>query len=238
MNHLEEVKKYWNTRSEGYRLQIEKELREGQDEVYLPTFRKLPVGSTVLDVGCGPGYFTYLLTALGHHVTAFDYSEEMLRQAKEFVFSLTQKTPAFLRGDAQKLPFPSETFDAVVSRNLLWNLDAPEAAYAEWMRVLRPGGKLFVYDGNHYSHLYSPDYFEVHQRVEQKSNHILLGVQTATIDQIAKELPLSKKIRPRWDVDTLERLGAEKVETEVLKEEKTRAGKKLPTHFAVFATKK
>lgn len=39
--------------------------------------------------------------------------------------------------DASHLAFADETFDAVVSRNLTWNLEDPEQAYKEWMRVLK-----------------------------------------------------------------------------------------------------
>ena len=41
----------------------------------------------------------------------------------------------FIRADAQRLPFADTSFDAVVSRNLVWNLENPEAAYKEWLRI-------------------------------------------------------------------------------------------------------
>jgi SAM-dependent methyltransferase len=43
--------------------------------------------------------------------------------------------------------FPAGRFDLVVSRHLLWTLPHPEAAVDEWIRVLRPGGRLVVVDG-------------------------------------------------------------------------------------------
>ena len=60
MNNLEKIREYWNTRSEGYLQQIEKEREEHKDEFYKEYFRRIPQGSLVLDIGCGPGFFTPL----------------------------------------------------------------------------------------------------------------------------------------------------------------------------------
>src|SRR5262249_5308632 len=45
------------------------------------------------------------------------------------------------------LPFSSASFDLAISRHVLWTLPHPEAALDEWIRVLRPGGRLVVIDG-------------------------------------------------------------------------------------------
>lgn len=65
MNNLEKIREYWNTRSEGYRQQVEKEREEHKDEFYKEYFRQIPEGSKVLDIGCGPGFFSLLLASLG-----------------------------------------------------------------------------------------------------------------------------------------------------------------------------
>ena len=44
------------------------------------------------------------------------------------------------------------TFDMIVSRNVTWNLEHPDRAYYEWMRVLKPGGVLLNFDANWYHH--------------------------------------------------------------------------------------
>lgn len=43
---------------------------------------------------------------------------------------------------------PDETYDAVICRHLVWTLTKPEQARADWFRVLKPGGKLLVFDGD------------------------------------------------------------------------------------------
>jgi 2-polyprenyl-3-methyl-5-hydroxy-6-metoxy-1,4-benzoquinol methylase len=61
MKYLEQIKKYWDSRSEGYSLQIEQEREEKKDDFYRAYFQSLPSGSSVLDIGCGPGFFSLLL---------------------------------------------------------------------------------------------------------------------------------------------------------------------------------
>jgi ubiquinone/menaquinone biosynthesis C-methylase UbiE len=53
----------------------------------------------------------------------------------------------FEEGDAEQLPFAPGGFDLAISRHVLWTLPHPEAAIEEWIRVLRPGGRLVVVDG-------------------------------------------------------------------------------------------
>lgn len=235
MKYLEQIKKYWDSRSEGYSLQIEQERKEKKDDFYRTYFQSLPTGSSVLDIGCGPGFFSLLLANLGMKVTSADYSEGMLRKAKELIRQNSSAAVEFVRADAQNLPFGSGTFDAVVSRNLVWNLEEPETAYSEWLRVLKPEGKLFIFDGNHYCYLFNKEFAQVQEEVEKVSNHILLGVKTNLIDEIAKDLPLSKSVRPQWDEVVLKSLGAKNVNSEILLWEGER--ERVPVRFVVMAEK-
>ena len=235
MNNLEKIREYWNTRSVGYRQQIEKEREEHKDEFYKKYFRQIPEGASVLDIGCGPGFFSLLLASLGMNVTASDYAEEMLKKAKDLLNRSGFYNVEFCRADAQFLPFADASFDAVVSRNLVWNLEDPELAYKEWLRVLKPGGKLFIFDGNHYCYLYNEDYASIQPKVNESSNHVLLGVKTNVIDDIARELPLSRQIRPQWDEEILSSFKVKQVKSEIL----LWAGEMqhLPVNFAVTAVK-
>ena len=235
MNNLEKIREYWNTRSEGYRQQIEKEREEHKDEFYKEYFRQIPEGSKVLDIGCGPGFFSLLLSSLDMKVTAVDYSEGMLEKAKDLLNRNGYHNAEFIRADAQRLPFADTSFDAVVSRNLVWNLENPEAAYKEWLRILKPGGKLFIFDGNHYCYLYNEEYASIQPKVDASSNHVLLGIKTNVIDEIARELPLSRQVRPQWDEEALGRLKAGAFKSEVLLWEGEK--KRLPVRFAVTAVK-
>jgi ubiquinone/menaquinone biosynthesis C-methylase UbiE len=99
-----------------------------------------------LDVGCGTGFLALELAARGHRVTGVDFAPAMIAQARDK--AAAQGLPIrFEEADAEALPFPAGSFDLVVSRHLLWTLPHPEMAIDEWIRVLRPGGRLAVIDG-------------------------------------------------------------------------------------------
>jgi ubiquinone/menaquinone biosynthesis C-methylase UbiE len=99
-----------------------------------------------LDVGCGTGFLTFELVARGHRVVGVDFAPAMIAEARR---KAAERVAAvrFEEADAEQLPFASRRFDLVISRHLLWTLPQPEAAIDEWIRVLRPGGRLVVVDG-------------------------------------------------------------------------------------------
>jgi len=108
-----------------------------------------------LDVGCGTGFLSLELAARGHRVTGIDLAPAMLdaarRKAAEAGFDIR-----FEEGDAEQAPFPPASFDLVISRHVLWTLPHPEAAIDDWIRVLRPGGRLVVIDGAQYNAASAP----------------------------------------------------------------------------------
>jgi ubiquinone/menaquinone biosynthesis C-methylase UbiE len=99
-----------------------------------------------LDIGCGTGFLSLELAARGHEVTGIDFAPAMLALAKDKA-TAAGATIRFEEADAENLPFAPASFDLVITRHVLWTLPHPEAAVAEWGRVLRPGGRLAVIDG-------------------------------------------------------------------------------------------
>jgi ubiquinone/menaquinone biosynthesis C-methylase UbiE len=99
-----------------------------------------------LDVGCGTGILSLELAKRGHKVTGIDFAPAMLALAKEKAVA-AHVDIRFDEGDAEALPYPPGRFDLVITRHVLWTLPHPEAALDEWLRVLRPGGRLAVIDG-------------------------------------------------------------------------------------------
>jgi ubiquinone/menaquinone biosynthesis C-methylase UbiE len=99
-----------------------------------------------LDAGCGTGFLSLELASRGHQVTGVDFAPAMLaeawRKAAERGLSIQ-----FVEADAEQLPFMAGCFDLAISRHLLWTLQHPEAAFGEWIRVLRAGGRLVIVDG-------------------------------------------------------------------------------------------
>jgi SAM-dependent methyltransferase len=102
-----------------------------------------------LDVGCGTGFLSLELAARGHRVTGVDLAPAMLAaaRAKAAAQGLSAR---FEEADAENLPYPPQSFDLVMSRHVLWTLPHPEAAIDDWIRVLRPGGRLAIVDGAQY----------------------------------------------------------------------------------------
>jgi len=99
-----------------------------------------------LDAGCGTGFLSFELAARGHRVTGVDFAPAMLAEARRKAAERTVSV-RFEEADAEQLPFPPNSFDLAISRHVLWTLPHPEAAIDEWIRVLRPGGRLVVVDG-------------------------------------------------------------------------------------------
>src|SRR5437870_463126 len=103
-------------------------------------------GLDVLDAGCGTGFLSLELASRGHRVVGVDFAPAMLGEARR---KAAEQGLAirFEEADAEQLSYPPGSFDLVVSRHVLWTLPHPEAAIDEWIRLLRPGGRLAVIDG-------------------------------------------------------------------------------------------
>ncbi|MER8377411.1 methyltransferase domain-containing protein [Mesorhizobium sp. M1406] len=100
----------------------------------------------VLELACGTGEITKLIHDLGHDVTALDFSEAMLDVAR--AKHAGKPRLRFLLADAENTMEPDECYDAIICRHLVWTLLEPEPTFREWKRLLTPGGKLVVYDGD------------------------------------------------------------------------------------------
>lgn len=233
---LEQIRQYWNSRAEGYTLSNREEL-EDEHRIFLweQQIRRALNGRVcrhVLDVGCGPGFFSVLLARLGYEVTAVDYTENMLAEARKNAAHYGVDID-FRRMDAQKLDFEDGIFDLVISRNVLWNLEQPEQAYREWLRVLKPNGTLMNFDGNFYYYVTDAEYGD---RTRWEHKH-MQGINANSIDRIGEHLPMAKRLRPEWDVQELQKLGAKEVCSNVTNEKILEDGHHLILNFQVSAVK-
>ena len=106
------------------------------------------LGERVLDLAAGTGTSSSTFTATGADAVACDFSLGMLqagraRLRREGALDDTSRI-GFVGGDALRLPFRDEAFDAVTISFGLRNVANPGAALAEMHRVTRPGGRLVV----------------------------------------------------------------------------------------------
>lgn len=90
---------------------------------------------SVLDVGCGSGLLLELLRPLSARLVGIDFSERMIRLARERV-----PEARLVLADAESLPFTDGSFDVVVSATVIQNAPSPERVLNEIARVLRKGG--------------------------------------------------------------------------------------------------
>lgn len=100
-------------------------------------------GLKILDIGTGTGFLALLLARKNYDVTAVDWSMTMMQKAKEKA-NFDQFPIHFEVQDAEDLTFPDASFDAIVSRHVLWTLTDPYRASKEWVRVLKPGGMIIT----------------------------------------------------------------------------------------------
>jgi ubiquinone/menaquinone biosynthesis C-methylase UbiE len=123
-------------------------------------------GMRILDVGCGPGAVSALLaraTGPEGRVVGVDLSEEHLARARAHAEVEGLSNVRFEWADASDLPFSLGVFDLVYSKFLLMHVPAREEVLDEMVRVLAPGGTLFVYDTEAGASLFWPEGTAAHR---------------------------------------------------------------------------
>jgi ABC-2 type transport system ATP-binding protein len=97
-----------------------------------------------IEFGCGTGYFTKAIARNAKHVVATDLSDKMLEVARTELRGF--KNVTIQKADCSNTPFPAESYDSVVSVNLIHVVDDPSQCLQESHRVLRRGGSLILVD--------------------------------------------------------------------------------------------
>lgn len=169
----------------------------------------------ILDVGTGPGLFATILSLAGHQVTGIDISEPMLDQAKENSAKYGVR-PEILLMNSEDIEFADNMFDMIVSRNVVWTMVNPEAAYEKWLKCLKPGGRVVVFDEGHEARptdqLPEPPraYDEERGRKYFERFGEMPPVSYSNYEEargFKKDLKLSYAARPNWDLRQMKSLG-------------------------------
>jgi SAM-dependent methyltransferase len=121
---------------------------EGADPEYVEQILPLAAAELdgferILDLGCGDGQISRMLAAAGSQMVGVDPTWNQIRVAHE-----RGGGAAYARSEAAALPFPDQSFDAVVACLVFEHIDDVDGAITEVARVLRPGGR-FSFFLNH-----------------------------------------------------------------------------------------
>src|SRR5262249_29336601 len=109
----------------------------------------LPTDREILDVGCGTGIFAgrVLASRPDAHLWGIDLSDGMLRQCGKRCQAAGGRLH-LVQGDSARLPFADDTFDVITCTHSFHHYPHQEQAAREMFRVLRPGGRLLIIDGD------------------------------------------------------------------------------------------
>ena len=114
-------------------------------------FDRLPIGpgTMFLDAGAGFGRHAFEAARRGAHVVALDYAQEEVLVTRATFAAMFEAGEirennfvGVLRGDATRLPFPDNSFDCIITSEVLEHIQDDVAALHELSRVLKPGGVL------------------------------------------------------------------------------------------------
>lgn len=120
-----------------------------------------PIEGKILELGTGKGYFAMALAQKGYQFTTVDISEEEQQSAKMNLqyLGLFNKVN-FVIADASQLHFPNASYDISFGINIVHHLEQPLKVIDEFIRVVRPGGKIVISD-------FSKAGFDVVQKIHE-----------------------------------------------------------------------
>lgn len=127
-------------------------------------------GKRVLEVATGPGHVALGFADACEEVVGIDLTEAPLAIAAERKRDRGVDNAEFLRGDAETLPFPDDSFDIVVCRYALHHVQSPEGVLRQMARVCRPGGTVAVEDLVVSEHSQRGDYQNEFERLRDPSH--------------------------------------------------------------------
>ena len=177
--------------------------------------RQVTADDIVLELGCGTGIFSAMIAGRVKHLTATDFSLEMLEQAKKRLGGYANVETRM--EDACHTSFADDSFSAVLAVNLLHHAHEPAAVVRECRRVLKPGGRAVVIECA--GHGTSPwpwiraalDYLRRRDRASEDHHHLSSDDLVALITDAglaARETTLIRQRRPRVSYNCLRAVNA------------------------------
>lgn len=139
---------------------------------------------TVLDLGCGTGVVIREMLHRLHERSVFHGADISLAFLKAASRCDIGQRIQWDHLTTDELPYAAETFDVIVMHTLLSHVPDPASILCEARRVMKPGGRLIVFDADHASTTYSLPCYETTRRMDH-----LLTSAIATNPDICRQLP-------------------------------------------------
>ena len=209
---FEEIENKWTEGSSDYDDIIQRQLSSKRTVSYWTKELKRLLGPEplrVLEVGCGPGFMSIIAARLGHEVRAVDGSAGMVEKARRNMQHYHQAVE-ICQEDGVTLPLEQEqSYDVILSRDVVWTLYDPEKAFRRWKDVLKPGGKIIYFDGD-----YRTTEPTLKNKIRMKIADFLIYVterKTYESDEkessgIYEKLPFTSQKRPEADFQALKKV--------------------------------
>lgn len=213
------VETAWSADSGGYNEGVRRQLQNRRDVRHWQCELRKVLGREplrVLDVGCGPGFFTIMLARLGHLVTSMDGAEGMVACARRNLAAERRFARIYL-GDAVRLAEEQDdSLDVIISRDVVWTIYDPERAFRRWNELLRKGGRVIIYDGD-YRRDHTSMRYHLLKAVSDCIKWVTEGArgdttQHGTAGNGFDDLPMIRHARPKRDKELLRRAGFRRVE--------------------------
>ena len=140
MSRKAKLRRMYDTTSAFYDDLYEKEQVRKFEAISRCVDLSFPKDGVVLDAGCGTGLITQRLQSLRRFIVGVDFSEGMLKRAKE---RLRERNTDFVLSDIERLPFRSKSFDLILCLTVLQNCN-PLKALKSLLKVLTNKGLLVL----------------------------------------------------------------------------------------------
>ena len=145
----DEIRKYWNAEAVNFDAAPDHGLlnNDTKNEWIKLLTSLIPIKSgSILDMGCGTGTLSIILSNLGYKVTGIDLSPNMINIAKQKALQ-GNITIEFIVGNARKPTFLPASFDLILARHIVWALPEYKGTLKKWSGLLKPGGYFVLIEG-------------------------------------------------------------------------------------------